>query len=174
LLLPHIQLNGRIVGLIASLILVSVLIFGVAQCKYSFIRCAVNQALFQSPLASSDPPVIQTAVSVNTDWDIYKLEHEAFAAVAAPEQREWGSRKSIRWLVGAIYLAAIAIPLGFAYPLPTLIVLGASTTLFAVVKAYRWQRRVRALQASWDQPQPREDTPPAGGGRHAARPQHSR
>ena len=58
------------------------------------------------------------------------------------------------WNGTGIYLVAIAIPFGFAHPVPTLIILGVSAACFAVVKAYRWQRRVRALQALPDQLSP--------------------
>jgi len=146
LLLPHIPLTGRVVSQFVLPVLAGVLIFGVAPLLMFFRAVRYKRALFNPPSAVD----LKSAENVNTDWDVYELERAAFAAVAVLEQREWESRQTILWLIGAIYLAAIAIPLGFARPLPTLIVLGASAALFAVVKAYLWQRRMHALPASQD------------------------
>jgi hypothetical protein len=164
LLLPHLPLSGRVVSQYIPPVLVGVLIFGVAPLLMFFRAVRYKRALFNPPSPNSGRPDIyagvltryitrymnelKSATNVNTDWDVYKLERKAFATVAVPEQREWESRQTILWLIGAIYLAAIAIPLGYAFPMPTLILLGASAALFAVVKTYRWQRRVHALQAS--------------------------
>jgi hypothetical protein len=160
LLLPHIQLTGRVVSQYVPPVLAGVLIFGVAPLLMFFRSVRYKRALFNPPSGSSDRSVIKSAANINTNWDVYALERVAFAAVAVPEQREWESRQTARWLIGTIYLAAIAIPIGYAMPLPTLIILGASAALFAIVKNYRWQRRVHALPASLDQSKPVDDTPP--------------
>jgi hypothetical protein len=69
----------------------------------------------------------------------------AFAAVAVSQLSEWETRQPIRWLIGAVYFAAIAIPAGYSSPWPTFIVLGTAAALFVGLKTYRWQRRVKAV-----------------------------
>jgi hypothetical protein len=160
LLLPHIQLTGRVVSQYVPPVLAGMLIFGVAPLLMFFRSVRYKQALFNLPSGGSDRSVIKYSANVNADWNVYGLERAAFATVAVPEQREWESRQTFRWLIGTIYLVAIAIPIGYALPAPTLIILSVSAALFAVVRTYRWQRRVYTLQASQDQPKPVEDIPP--------------
>lgn len=150
LLLPHIQLSWRVVGQYVVPVLAGVLIFGVAPLIMFFLSVRCKRALFNPESGRTDRPVTGSAPGINTHWNVYELERAAFAAVGVPRPGEWETRQPIRWLIGAIYLAPPAIAFSYAFPLPMLIVLGTSAGSIAVVKTYRWRRRVDALQASLD------------------------
>ena len=117
LLMPHVELSGRVISQDVPLLLPVVLIIGGAIPLLMFFRSVRwKRALFDPSLPRSGRPVTRPAASVNPNWDIYELERAAFTAAAIPEPNEWESRKPIRWLVVAIYVTAIAIPFasGFA------------------------------------------------------------
>lgn len=164
LVLPHIQLSGHVISQHVLQVLVGVLILGFVPMLIFFESVRCKRALFNPAAASSNRRMAKSPTSLNTDWDVYKLERAAFAALSLPEPNEWESRQPIRWLIGALYLAAVVIPLGYAYTVPTLSVLGGSAVLFALIMAWKWQRRIHAAQATPDQPEPAEDTPPQAAG----------
>ena len=94
------------------------------------VRC--KQALFKTDPGNPDKPVTESIANVKRDWDVYELERAAFTAVAVPQPSEWETRQPIRWLIGAIYFAAIAILPATSSPWPTLIILGLGSV------AVRW------------------------------------
>ena len=173
LLMPHIELRGRVISKDVPLLLVGVLIFGVAPLLIFFRSVRWKRALFNPPSASTGPAIIGDAANGNPNWDVYELERAAFTAVAVPVPSEWESWKLIRWLVVAIYVAAIVIPFAFGayviFPFGRLDgtfvfpCLGAWVALFSLVKTYKWQRRMRTLQATLDPLKLAEETVGDGG-----------
>jgi hypothetical protein len=150
LLLPHIQFSGQVLGQYALPVLIGVLIFGVAPMLIFFRSVQCKRALFNPASANFNRPLTEPEAGVTADWNVYELERAAFAAVGVPEPNEWEAGRPIRWLVGFFYLAAISIPIGYVAPLITLAILGTSIVVFAIVKTYQWQHRVRTLQGSRD------------------------
>ena len=138
LALPQFPLRGHTISQHALQVLIGILIFAILPLRIFFRSVRYKRALFSPASASSDQPVTES------DRDVYKLERAAFTEVALPEPNEWESRPGILWLIGASYLAIIAIPLGYAYTVLTFSILGGSVALFALAMACWWLRRIRA------------------------------
>jgi hypothetical protein len=175
LLLPHIPLNGRAIGLWVLLVLiVTIIVFGWAPMNVFFHSVRWKKALFNPASDTSGEPISKPAANVNVDVDVYKLERAAFAAAKLPEPHEWEWRAES--LVSIIYPAAIVILLlSIVVPWRGATSIVALVGLFYVVRmSFRWHRRVRARQTLWDQANPPKDRSRASGGGSGSRAQHSR
>jgi hypothetical protein len=100
---PHLQVTGKLVVAfyLACLYIgaVSLLVF------YHSILC--KRALFSvtilDVLAASDSTLLN-------EWDIYRLEKEAFKQAGKSEPRELEGQPWVPWLLGAVYAFALVTP----------------------------------------------------------------
>jgi hypothetical protein len=152
LLLPHIPLSGRAVGLwILLVLIVTLIVFGWAPLNVFFHSVRWKRALFNPASDTFGKPISKSVPIVNANVDVYELERIAFAIAELPQPREWEWRTES--LVSVIYPAAITILL-----LSIVVswqggtsILALIVSFYIVITSYRWHRRVRARQALWDQ-----------------------
>jgi hypothetical protein len=159
--LPHIHVSGQTVAQYLSLVLAVVLIFGIVPLVVFFHSVRCKRSLFTPASGGSNRRVARSTASVSTEWNIYELERTAFTAFGIPHPREWESTPLIGWLVGIIYGGAILSRAKIEILLPFLALLGIVAASVAIVKIYRWQRRIHTLQASPDWTTTAEDATPS-------------
>ena len=101
---PHIHVTGRLViGFYVACLYVgavSLLAF------YRSILC--KRALFSATVLDCVSSANDSTVL--NEWDGYKLEKEAFSRAGASEPRELVGQPWIPWLLGAVYVLALAAP----------------------------------------------------------------
>ena len=150
LLLPHIPLGARTFEFMLPIV-AAVLILGTAPLYMFFRSMEYKRALFSPGSISTGRLVTESPANTNTGWDVYELERVAFDSLAAPQPVEWESQRSVRWLIGVIYLVPLVIGFALVLPLPTVVALGAAAISFAVLRGYRWVRDVLGPQSTSDQ-----------------------
>jgi hypothetical protein len=153
--LPHIPFSPHAISQHVVQLLFSVLVFGIAPLLVYFRSVQCKRALLSPASASTSQPADEQAALPGAGWDVYKLEHDAFTAVAVPEPAEWESGEVIPLLVSVIYYTAIVYYFTGHHFIPTIIVLGATVALVLIIAAATWLHGVLTRQG------PQEPTFPA-------------
>jgi hypothetical protein len=151
--LQNIHVSGRAVSQHAFGAIVAILVFGVAPLVLYFRSLSCKRAIF-SPASAAHRPL--TAEVTGAQWDLYELERAAFTETGYAAPLEWESRAWIRWLIGIAYGLAFGIPVIYADPVQTVIVVSVIAILAALIG---WRgRRKRITRES--QPTGPQELPP--------------
>jgi Protein of unknown function (DUF3592) len=85
-------------------------IFAIIPLMAFFRSVLCEQALFSAAVASREPEPGESAIP-EAESDIYRLEQQAFGEAGIKEPREWEGAPSLRWLVAAVYVIALGVPI---------------------------------------------------------------
>jgi hypothetical protein len=146
--LARVSLLGHVITQHAVQIIVFSFVVGVLPLVVFFRSVRCKRALLGAFTAIPTRTAADEAAARQPDWDVYRLERDAFAAVHLPEPREWESRGWISWLVFAAYATVVGILVMYADPvIGAIVVVAALAALFALAR-WRGSRAARRLRAA--------------------------